>query len=364
MKRIILTGGGTAGHVTPNLALIPYLREAGCEITYIGSYGGIEKELIEKAGVEYYGIASGKLRRYLSLKNISDPLRVLKGGVEAGKIIREKNPDVVFSKGGYVSVPVVLAAERMRIPVVIHESDLTIGLANRLVMNRATKICCNFPETMAQIPGSKGILTGSPIREELKKGEKEKGIEICSFDASDTRSRTILVMCGSLGSVKINQNVREIIDRLKENYRVIHVCGRGNVDENIPNDRQYRQFEYVSDELPHLMALADMVVSRAGANSIAEFAMLAKPNLLIPLSKGASRGDQILNADSYRKQGFSLVLPEEEMTPDSLFDSIVQLDREKQKYIYAMQRSGAGDATQTVLEIIRKAADNKSKKRG
>ena len=167
MKRIILTGGGTAGHVTPNIALIPKLRELGYDIQYIGSYNGIEKELIEPFGIPYHGISSGKLRRYFSLQNFTDPFRVLKGLSEAKKLIRELKPDIIFSKGGFVSVPIVLAGKKNKVPVIIHESDMTPGLANKLAIPSATKVCCNFPETMNYLPAEKAVLTGSPIRQEL-----------------------------------------------------------------------------------------------------------------------------------------------------------------------------------------------------
>lgn len=355
MKKIILTGGGTAGHVTPNIALLPALYEAGYEVTYIGSYAGIEKTLVEEAGVKYIGIDSGKLRRYRSVKNLSDPLRVLRGGREARRALKEIRPDVVFSKGGYVSVPVVLAAERLRIPVIIHESDMSMGLANRIVLPRVRKVCCNFPETLKELPKNKGVLTGSPVREELKNGDRAKGLEIAGFDPADKRS-VILVMCGSLGSVVINENIRAIVERLSESYRIIHLCGKEKRDDSIPDSDHYKQLEYADKELPDLMAAADLVVSRAGANSIAEYLTLAKPNLLIPLSAKASRGDQILNAESYRKQGFSAVLAEEDMDPDSLYDAIVRLDKDKQRYIYSMQKAPMTDAVEKIMELLNEAA--------
>ena len=163
MKQIILTGGGTAGHVTPNIALLPSLAAAGYQVTYIGSYTGIEKQLIEDLGITYYGISSGKLRRYKSWKNLTDPFRVIAGYFQSRKLIRKIKPDIVFSKGGFVSVPVVLAASHKHIPVIIHESDMTPGLANKIAMRGATKICCNFPETLKYLPKDKAVLTGSPI---------------------------------------------------------------------------------------------------------------------------------------------------------------------------------------------------------
>ena len=165
-KKIVLTGGGSAGHVTPNIALIPALRKAGYDIYYIGSYNGIEKKLIEDYNVPYFGIATGKLRRYFDVKNFSDPFRVLKGAYEARRALKEINPDIVFSKGGFVSVPVVYAARRLKIPVICHESDMTPGLANKLCIPVADKVCCNFPETVSQLPAGKAVHTGTPIRAE------------------------------------------------------------------------------------------------------------------------------------------------------------------------------------------------------
>ena len=226
MKRIVLTGGGTAGHVTPNIALLPKLRELGYDIHYIGSYEGIEKKLIEDVNVPYYGIASGKLRRYFDPKNFSDPFRVLKGYGEARKILKKLKPDVVFSKGGFVAVPVVLAAKHLHIPVIIHESDMTPGLANKLCIPSAKKVCCNFPETLKYLPEDKAVLTGSPIRAELLKGDRLAGLQYTHLSAARP---IILVIGGSLGSVKVNQAVRSILPRLLEKFQVIHICGKGNL---------------------------------------------------------------------------------------------------------------------------------------
>ena len=227
MKRIILTGGGTAGHVTPNIALIPRLQELGYDIQYIGSYTGIEKELIEAFGIPYHGISSGKLRRYFSLQNFTDPFRVLKGLGEAKKLVRELKPDVIFSKGGFVSVPVVLAGKGAKVPVIIHESDMTPGLANKLAIPSATKVCCNFPETLENLPKEKALLTGSPIRQELLSGNKIAAMEMCGFS---TDKPVILVIGGSLGSVAVNTAVRAALPELLEHFQVVHLCGKGKLD--------------------------------------------------------------------------------------------------------------------------------------
>lgn len=349
MPKIILTGGGTAGHVTPNIALLPRLKEEGFEILYVGSYDGIEKKLIQKEGIPYRGISSGKLRRYFDLKNFTDPFRVLKGFGEAASIIKEFQPDVVFSKGGYVSVPVVRAAGMKHIPVVIHESDMTPGLANKLSYGAASKICCNFPETFSLLPEDKAVLTGSPIRAELLSGDREKARELTGFRPDKP---VLLVIGGSLGSRAVNEAVRRDLPLLLEEFSVLHLCGKGNLDESLMDTKDYLQFEYVSEELKDYFALADIMVSRAGANSICEILALRKPNVLIPLSAKASRGDQILNAQSFEKQGYSLVLEEENMNDQSLMDAVHKVWSEKDSYISAMEQSHAGNGVENVMRVI------------
>ena len=349
MPKIILTGGGTAGHVTPNIALLPRLKEEGFEILYVGSYDGIERKLIQKEGIPYRGISSGKLRRYFDLKNFTDPFRVLKGFGEAASIIKEFQPDVVFSKGGYVSVPVVRAAGMKHIPVVIHESDMTPGLANKLSYGAASKICCNFPETFSLLPEEKAVLTGSPIRAELLSGDREKARELTGFTPDKP---VLLVIGGSLGSRAVNEAVRRDLPLLLEEFSVLHLCGKGNLDESLMDTKDYLQFEYVSEELKDYFALADIMVSRAGANSICEILALRKPNVLIPLSAKASRGDQILNAQSFEKQGYSLVLEEENMNDQSLMDAVHKVWSEKESYISAMEQSHAGNGVENVMRVI------------
>ena len=280
MKKIILTGGGTAGHVTPNLALLPALREEDFEIHYIGSYNGIERRLIEAASIPYDGISSGKLRRYFDLKNFSDPLRVLKGYFEARKLMKKYKPDIVFSKGGFVAVPVVLAAKHYKVPVIIHESDMTPGLANKICIPAASKVCCNFPETLKYLPEDKAVLTGSPIREELLHGDRLAGL----------------------------------------------------------------QYAHLSADRPVILII--------GGNSICEILALRKPNILIPLSAAASRGDQILNANSFAKQGFSTVLEEEVLTADTLSQAIEETYKNRQQFIDKMSESHLNNAVKTIMGLI------------
>ena len=351
MKTIVLTGGGTAGHVTPNIALIPALKTAGYDICYIGSYEGIEKSLIEDYSIPYHGIATGKFRRYFSLKNFTDPFRVIKGFTEAKRIIRELKPSIVFSKGGFVSVPVVWAAKKNHVPVIIHESDMTPGLANRLSFSSATKICCNFPETVEKLPKEKAVLTGLPIRAELMLGDPGKAEEICKFD--DPQKPVIMVVGGSLGAASVNSMIRKILPRLTEKFNVMHLCGRGKADESLTGTKGYVQIEYAKYEMKDLFALAEIVVSRAGANAICEILALHKPNLLIPLPASASRGDQILNAESFRKQGFSMVLDEDkDLSEDSLYDAICELYDKREEYRDTMLKSGQINAVSAVMDLI------------
>ena len=349
MKKIVLTGGGTAGHVTPNIALIPYLEEAGFDISYIGSYEGMEKGLIEKAGIPYTGISSGKLRRYLDIKNLSDPFRVIKGYGEAKKILKEQQPDIVFSKGGFVTVPVVLAAKKLGIPVIIHESDMTPGLANKIAIPAATKVCCNFPETVNSLPEGKAVLSGCPIRKELSMGSAAKGLEICGLNKD---LPVIMMTGGSLGSVHINTVLRSILPELLEKYQLIHLCGKGNKDDSLSDMTGYFQLEYASGEMSHLLAAAEMVISRAGANSICEMLSLNKPNILIPLSAEQSRGDQILNAASFEKQGFSYVIQDNDLSGENLMAAIDYVYSNKDNYVSVMRQASSSDACKIITDLI------------
>ncbi|MCR5793470.1 MAG: undecaprenyldiphospho-muramoylpentapeptide beta-N-acetylglucosaminyltransferase [Lachnospiraceae bacterium] len=352
-KKIVLTGGGTAGHVTPNIALIPELESEGYEVHYIGSYEGIESVLIPEQNIPYYGISSGKLRRYFDPKNFSDPFKVIKGYFQAKQLLKTIRPNVVFSKGGFVSVPVVLAAKRCHIPAIIHESDMTPGLANRIAIPSASKVCANFPETVHSLPENKAVLTGTPIRKELFEGNKEKGLQFCGFN---DQKPVLMIIGGSLGSVAVNTAVRSILPALLEKFQVIHLCGKDKLDESLTNTPGYVQFEYVKDELTHLFAAADILISRAGANAICEILALRKPNILIPLSAQASRGDQILNANSFEKQGFSKVIMEEEVTDELLLKTVNDVYDHKDAYIEKMNQSPLSNATREIVSLIKNYA--------
>ena len=347
-KKIVLTGGGTAGHVSPNIALLPYLEEAGYEITYIGSKNGIEKNLIADFGLPYVGISTGKLRRYFDVKNFTDPFRVIHGYREARKFLKKYKPDVVFSKGGFVSVPVVRAAGALRIPCVIHESDMTPGLANKLCFGSAKKICCNFPETLEMLPAGKAVLTGTPIRGELFTGDRDRGLEVCGF----TEDKPVLmVMGGSQGAVSVNNAVRANLPKLLEIFQVVHLCGKGHAEAALDDVEGYRQFEYVKEELKNIFAAADLLVSRAGANAICEIVALHKPSLLIPLPTKGSRGDQILNANSFAQQGFSEVL-EDEKASDQIVEKVTALYENRAKYCEAMKASHQTDAIPIIMGLL------------
>lgn len=350
MKRIVLTGGGTAGHVTPCIALLPELQKEGYDIQYIGSHTGIEKKLIEEYHIPYYGISSGKLRRYFDPKNFSDPFKVMKGYFEAKKLMKKLKPDIVFSKGGFVSVPVVLAAKKSKIPVIIHESDMTPGLANKLAIPAAKKVCANFPETLRYLPPEKAVLTGTPIRQELFTGNKISGLDFCGFTANKP---VLLVIGGSTGSRIINEVIRGMLPTLLRNYQIVHLCGKDNLDPKLTAMPGYVQFEYIKKELSDLFAAADLVISRAGANAICELLALRKPNILIPLSLNSSRGDQILNAESFEKQGYSYVLKEEALTISSLLEAIQKVMEAKPTYIEAMNKSELNNSIDTIVRLIK-----------
>lgn len=352
-KRITFTGGGTAGHVIVNLALIPYFLENGWKVDYIGSYEGIERKLIKDIeGVTYYPISTGKLRRYMSKENFKDPFRVMKGMMQAWNIIRKNKPNIIFSKGGFVSVPVVVAARFRRVPTIIHESDLTPGLANRLATPFAKQVLTTFPETVHHIKKKNVTYVGPIIREELFEGKKDKGYELTNF----TKEKPVLlIMGGSSGSQKINQTIRDLLPRLVKSYQVLHICGPGNLDRSL-NQEGYAQFEYVNKDLAHLFAITDFVLSRAGSNAIFELLALQLPMLLIPLSLGASRGDQIDNAASFKDKGIAHVLEEENLNADNLLKAIEELVADEASMKEKMTQYNRHASRGHVIEIIEKNA--------
>ncbi len=351
MKRIVLTGGGTAGHVSPNQALIPLLLKEGWEVHYIGTKNGIERTLIEgMEGVTYHAVSSGKLRRYFDLKNFTDPFRVIAGAFQSFNIIRKLKPSVVFSKGGFVSVPVVVGGALCRVPVVMHESDITPGLANKLCKPFAKAVCTTFPEC-AKLLGEKGILTGTPLRASIFSGTREKGLALAGFDGSKP---VLMMIGGSLGAQTVNSALREALPELTKKFDVLHVCGKGNKDEALEGMTGYRQFEYLSDELPDAFACADVVLSRAGSNSLSELMALKKPMLLIPYHSG--RGDQVLNANSLKARGLAHVMIQSDMNAQSLVTALDALWEERELLAQRLAALPDADGTSAVLAQIHKYA--------
>ena len=353
MKKIVLTGGGTLGHVTPHLALIPHLQKAGYEIHYIGTENGMEAPKMRSVpGIVYHAVKSGKLRRYHSWQNFTDPFRVIAGAFQSARLMGKIRPNVVFSKGGFVAVPVVFGAWIHGIPVLCHESDLTPGLANKLCRPFAKKFATTFPEC-AEALGSKAEMTGTPLRPELFQGSREAGLKLFGFNG---QKPVLLMMGGSSGAQSVNKALREALPQITKTFDVAHICGKGNLEaaaEGIPG---YCQKEFLDAELPDALAATDIVLSRAGANALGEFQHLGRPMLLIPYPKGASRGDQILNAESLRKRGLCHVLLQENMTPSTLADAIRETWADREKLEKALRDAPPADGTKRVLEMIEEIA--------
>lgn len=324
--KIVMTGGGTAGHVVPHLALLPELRKKNWVPYYIGS-SGIEKQMIEGVQIPFFTISAGKLRRYFSVQNFFDIFKVVLGFVQSFIYLSKIKPQVVFSKGGFVSVPVAYAAWVLGIPVVTHESDLTPGLANKLVKKICRKILFTFPETEKYLPKGKSVYVGSPVREDLLGGNKNKGYEFTGLDPQDSRP-VVLVMGGSLGAKNLNDLITSAIEEITKEFRVIHLTGKGKRD--IEKRDGYVPFEFLSDELKDIFAITDLVVARAGANSIFEFLALKKPMMLVPLEAG-SRGDQLLNASSFEASGFATLRREETLLKNGLLKELRELNLSAQK---------------------------------
>ncbi|MEC0243153.1 undecaprenyldiphospho-muramoylpentapeptide beta-N-acetylglucosaminyltransferase [Paenibacillus dokdonensis] len=353
MKKVMFTGGGSAGHVTVNMALMPLFLNEGWSVEYIGSAQGIERQLVSSLPeVDYFPISTGKLRRYLDLQNMKDPFKIAKGVFQAYRLINKRKPQVLFSKGGFVSVPVVIGAWLNKVPVIIHESDITPGLANRISIPLAAAVCTTFPETAEQISKAKTRYVGAVIRKELHQGLADKGRKFCGFHANKP---VLLIMGGSLGARKINETVRAALTDLSERFQIVHLCGKGQLDTSIRLSG-YQQYEYINEELPDVLAMSDMVISRAGSNSIFEFLSLQKPMLLIPLTKQQSRGDQILNARSFEKSGYCKVLEEEEMTATSLVAGVMEVYNKREGFIGNMRKNKQSEALSSVFQLIKETA--------
>jgi len=355
MKRIVFTGGGTAGHVTPNLAILEQLDRKEWEVHYVGTADGMERGLIEDIpGIAYHAVSSGKLRRYFDWRNFTDPFRVLAGAGQAHALMRKIRPAVVFSKGGFVTVPVVAGAWLARVPMILHESDITPGLANKLAMPFASMICTSFPETAEHIRNKKVLHTGSPVRRSLFEGDRQKGLALSNLTG---KKPVLLIMGGSTGAQAVNEAVDAALDEILPYFDIIHIRGRENLRPHL-NKKGYKQFDYVTDDLKHLMAASDIVLSRAGANAIFEFLALHRPMLLIPYPLGASRGDQILNAQSFQKQGYAEMLMQEDVTTERLVTNLRQLYRNRRGYIANMRKAGDRDTVGMIVEAIEGIARN------
>lgn len=353
MKRIVFTGGGTAGHVTPNLALMPHFLKEGWDVHYIGTAEGIERSLVEPIeGVTYHTIHSGKLRRYFDVKNFTDPFRVIHGAFEANGLMGRLKPNVLFSKGGFVSVPVVYGAWLHRVPSVLHESDITPGLANKITIPLAKTICTTFPEA-AQALGEKAVYTGTPLRAELFDGDRARGLAFAGFDGSKP---VLLMMGGSTGAAAVNKALREALPMLLTHFDILHICGKGNLDETLRGTQGYRQLEYVSAELPDVFAATDLMLSRAGANALSEILALQKVVLLVPYPLGAGRGDQVDNAASFEQRGLAKVLPQDQMTAQTLTDSLLSLWEGREALRTAMAAEPFRNGTDQVIQIIEATA--------
>ncbi|CAM3981420.1 MULTISPECIES: undecaprenyldiphospho-muramoylpentapeptide beta-N-acetylglucosaminyltransferase [Bacillus cereus group] len=329
-KKILFTGGGTAGHVMINMVLIPKFMEKGWGVEYIGSQNGIEKLLVQN--VKYNSISTGKLRRYWDWENFKDPFKIIKGCIQSYKLMKRIKPDVIFSAGGFVSVPVVIGAWMNKVPVIIREPDSTLGLANKIALPFTTKLCTTFPQTGENVSNEKKVYVGPIVREEIERGNVLRGRSYCKFQQDKP---VLLIMGGSQGAQWINNMVRESLETLLLNFNIVHMCGKGKVDSSIGMEG-YMQFEYIGEELPHILNMASVVVSRAGSTAISELLFLKKPMLLIPLTNSSSRGDQVLNAEYFSRQGYAEVILQDKVSMNVFIHAVNKLYANKERYIQNM----------------------------
>lgn len=356
MPKIIFTGGGSAGHVTLNLALIPWFLEQGYQITYIGSKGGMEEELVKKfPTVKYKSILTGKLRRYFSLKNLADMIKIPLGCLQACYLIYKENPDIIFSKGGFVSFPVVVGGFVNRKKIFMHESDITSGLANKLSLPFVSTFFTTFPETVNTVKYKQKVCCVGPVMSDrLFNGSREKG---ASFAGLESQKPTIMFIGGSLGAKSLNDAVAQNLPELLKHYQVIHISGKNGFNPSLKG-KGYVQYEFVDKELKDLMALSDVVISRAGSNAIFELASLNKPMILVPLPNTSSRGEQSLNARNFANKGFASVIKDEDISsPNILLPAIKQAFEKKEETIKKMQQNPV--KTTTVTALCQRIIENK-----
>ncbi|MDA2287547.1 MULTISPECIES: undecaprenyldiphospho-muramoylpentapeptide beta-N-acetylglucosaminyltransferase [Bacillus cereus group] len=329
-KKILFTGGGTAGHVMINIVLIPKFMEKGWGVEYIGTQNGIEKLLVQN--VKYNIVSTGKLRRYWDLENFKDPFKIIKGCIQSYKLMKRIKPDVIFSAGGFVSVPVVIGAWMNKVPVIIREPDSTLGLANKIALPFTTKLCTTFPQTGENVSNEKKVYVGPVVREEIERGNVLRGRSYCKFKQDKP---VLLIMGGSQGAQWINDMVRKSLETLLLNFNIVHMCGKGKVDSSVGMEG-YMQFEYIGEELPHILNMASVVVSRAGSTAISELLFLKKPMLLIPLTNSSSRGDQVLNAEYFSRQGYAEVILQDRVSTNTFIHAVNKLYTNKERYIQNM----------------------------
>lgn len=353
---IVFTGGGTVGHVSVNLALIPHFISNGWDVHYIGNKNGLEYKMVENIDkLTFHSISTGKLRRYFDVKNFTDPFRTLKGILQAKKIINKIKPDIVFSKGGFVSFPVVVAAKLKKVKVILHESDLTPGLANKMSLPFCDVILSTFKDTEKYIDAKKINFIGAIVRESIKTGSKTRGLNICGFKNANP---ILLIMGGSLGAQSINVAIRNNLNQLLKLFNIIHICGTGNVDSK-NNFEGYKQYEFIKDELPDMLAACDMVISRAGSNAIFEFLQLKKPMLLIPLPTSKSRGDQFYNAEYFKSKGYCDILFDEKLDSDDFMNKVLDIYSKLHDYKNHMSKQAEIGSINDIISIIYRMTNTK-----
>ena len=350
-KPVVITGGGSAGHVIPALPVIDLLLAQGTQVHFIGTRSGLEQGYLGQRDVTFHGISAGKLRRYFSWQNVTDIFRIGWAVLESLRLLWKLKPGAMFSKGGFVSLPPVFAAWLLGIPVVAHESDLTPGLANRLSLPFIKTLCTSFDDT--RFAGFRGrhVVTGTPVRQSLLAGDPAKARQQFGIESG---LPVLLVTGGSLGAEGLNRIITEHIHTLTERFFVVHVCGAGKTsDRQLPG---YLQLEFVSEGWGDLLAVADLVISRAGANALFELVALNKPHLLVPLPLGGSRGDQLANAQFATQQGWSEVVAEDQLSGERLLSTLNLLVANAPRYRQAMAQSSAQDAAQSLLREIQRLA--------
>lgn len=345
MATIVLTGGGTAGHCIPHIAILPYIKNNFDEIYYIGSEDGIEKNIITNAKIPYFAIPCAKFNRSITAKNLIMPIKVASGIIRAGKILDKLKPDVVFSKGGYVSVPTVIAAKKRKIPVIAHESDLTMGLANKITSKYCKKILTSFPETAKTVKN--GEYVGSPIRKSIYSANKAEALKVFGFSGNKP---IILITGGSQGSQTINKAVRDALPELLPKFDIIHICGKNNLVDSL-TAKGYYQVEFLN-KIENAFSCASVCVTRAGSNTLFELLSLKIPCVLIPLPKGNSRGDQVLNAAYFQKKGLVSVLPQENLTSDSLAFTINSIHANRVNISSNFEKYPVKDASRLISRIL------------